>query len=363
MSRIRKFATTLRTHWKKSTFGALVAGYAGNYAYKKHQDNLLMTEYCKEALSYGEASCEITTPAYHVTVILNPAAGGAKGRSKFENYCEPLLHLAGIKVSTVRTEAQGQAKEIMEIAEKTDAVLIAGGDGTLMETITGLMRRQDYGSLAKDIKLGVLPVGANNMMAKQLFPGCDTEVKRMAEATMAVVRQLYRPVDVMEVENISTDERFAGKKIYGFRQIQVGFFKDAKNRVDKFWYLPFVKRYLTYFFSYYSSSPSIIRSCDGSLEVGWLQEQEQEEEEPVVVTIRHPQALFVAVMAAWKLAGFRNKNRRRKNQLLLNQSLDPDSGLTYCLLPRPNYCQLRSTFLPNPGIISGKTLKTHAFRN
>ena len=80
-------------------------------------------------------------PSYHVTVILNPAADKARARTKFENYCEPLLHLAGIKVSTIRTEGQGQAKDILAVMEKSDAVLVAGGDGTLMETVTGLLRQ------------------------------------------------------------------------------------------------------------------------------------------------------------------------------------------------------------------------------
>ena len=61
-------------------------------------------------------------------------------RSKFENYCEPLLHLAGLTVSTVRTEGPSSAKDILAAMEKSDAVLVAGGDGTLMETVTGFLR-------------------------------------------------------------------------------------------------------------------------------------------------------------------------------------------------------------------------------
>ena len=44
-------------------------------------------------------------------------------------------------MSLIRTEAVGQAKEIMEIMKDADAVLIAGGDGTVMEAVTGFMRR------------------------------------------------------------------------------------------------------------------------------------------------------------------------------------------------------------------------------
>merc|ERR1712029_266682 len=159
------------------------------------------------------------------------------------------------------TEGQGQAKDILAVMERSDAVLVAGGDGTLMETATGLLRRPD---LNAEVVLGVLPLGSNNLMAKTLFPLDEgsSEVKRMAEATMAVVRQLCRPVSLIEVENVELE-----KRIHGFRQVQVGGLKDAEARRDKYWYLPFIKKYLTYFFSYYSSAKNLVMNCQGSMDV------------------------------------------------------------------------------------------------
>ncbi|CAB4054116.1 AGK [Lepeophtheirus salmonis] len=127
---------------------------------------ILMKVRCQEASLMGQITKESPT---RITVILNPAADSGKARSKYEDYCAPLLHLAGVKVSVIRTEGMGQAKEIMKIMSDADAVLIAGGDGTLMETITGLLRRKDANSYAKSIVLGVLPVGKDNKMAKNTF--------------------------------------------------------------------------------------------------------------------------------------------------------------------------------------------------
>ena len=135
---------------------------------------------------------------YAVTVILNPVSGGVKGRTLYETHCAPLLHLAGFKVSVIRTESDGQAKEIMQLMKDADAVLVAGGDGTVMEVVTGLMRREDRDAAAK-VPIGILPVGKNNLTAKGLFPGVDNQVRLLGEATMAVVRQLRRPTGVMEV--------------------------------------------------------------------------------------------------------------------------------------------------------------------
>ena len=50
-----------------------------------------------------------------MTVILNPAANGGKGRKNYEQYCAPLLHLAGLKVSVIRTEAQSTDRPFFQL--------------------------------------------------------------------------------------------------------------------------------------------------------------------------------------------------------------------------------------------------------
>ena len=121
----------------------------------------------------------------------------------------PSLHL---QVSIIRTESEGQAKDIMEIMADADAVLVAGGDGTIMEAVTGLMRRQDRAEAAK-VPIGILPVGKTNSLAHSLF-GLDDEVRLMGEATMSVIRHLKKPLSLIEIENRSEDELYRGKKLH-----------------------------------------------------------------------------------------------------------------------------------------------------
>lgn len=106
--------------------------------------------------------------ARHVTVILNPVANDRNSKADYEKYCAPLFHLAGFKVSLVVTEAEGQAKELMEIMDNTDCVVVAGGDGTVHEVITGLLRRKDSQNATKQFPVGIVPVGKNNFVAHQL---------------------------------------------------------------------------------------------------------------------------------------------------------------------------------------------------
>ena len=261
MERTRRLATTLRTHWKKSLFFTGVGLYGANWYNKKLQNEAFMRELCQEALSYGSGVIKgAETPLYNVTVILNPVASGGKGRKLYEKYCAPLLNLAGMKVSVMRTESEGQAKEIMEIMSDADAVLVAGGDGTLMEAVTGLLRRTD--SAAARLPLGVLPVGKTNSLAHRLFQ-CEDEVRLMGEATMAVVRQLRRPLSVMEVENRAEDEEMRGKKLYFLNRLELGAWKDARLRADRYWLFGFgLKNYVTYLGSFTTGSKHVSWNCD-----------------------------------------------------------------------------------------------------
>lgn len=99
-----------------------------------------MTVYCERAAQIGNQTIPVTVSPRKVTVILNPNANKRKAQAEFEKYCVPLLHLAGINVEIVKTESEGHAKDLIEHLQ-AEAVVVAGGDGTLSEVVTGLLRR------------------------------------------------------------------------------------------------------------------------------------------------------------------------------------------------------------------------------
>ena len=168
-------------------------------------------------------------------------------------------------MSVIRTESEGQAKDIMEIMSDADAVLVAGGDGTVMEVLTGLLRRPDKAEAAK-IPIGILPVGKTNTLAYRLF-GHDDNVRLMGEATMSVIRDLKKPHGVIEVENRSEDETFRGKKLYCVNRVELGAWKDARLRTDKYWLFGFgLKNYITYLGSYSTGQKDVSWDCDVNIQ-------------------------------------------------------------------------------------------------
>jgi len=264
MQKVKNFASTIRNNWKKSVFFSLAGVYGVQWYQKKLEDEAYMRGLAREALNYGSQEISVDAPNYAVTVILNPVASGVKGRTLYEKYCAPLLNLAGLKVSVIRTESDGQAKDIMEIMKDADAVLVAGGDGTLMEVVTGLMRRDDRDEAAK-VPIGILPVGKTNSLAHTLFPGQNDHVRLLGEATMGVIRQCKKSVGVIEVEN-----KHVGKKIYAMNKLELGAWKDTTLMLQK-WFFAFnwVKTYIPqvlYARGYLTKHKEMLWDCDVDVE-------------------------------------------------------------------------------------------------
>ncbi|XP_023333424.1 acylglycerol kinase, mitochondrial [Eurytemora carolleeae] len=255
MERLTKIATTLRNNWKKTVVLTAAAGYGLKWNQDRLQSNAMMTACCREALNYGSITQGVADTNYHVTVILNPAASGGKGRKLFEQYSAPLLHLAGFKVSVQLTEGRNEAKELMKIMDNTDAVLIAGGDGTVMEAVTGMLRREDA-ELFRHVPIGIIPVGENNTLSTRLFPGLD-QVRKMAESTMSVIKQLKKPINVIEVENLCENEDYKGKKLHALNSLQIGAWREAAQRRDSYWYWGGLKDKLCFVFGYLTAHKNI----------------------------------------------------------------------------------------------------------
>ncbi len=107
-------------------------------------------------------------------VILNPVAGKGNGEH-VKPQIEKRLTELGINYSLVETERIGHATVLAKQAalEGFDVVVAAGGDGTVNETINGLMELQTNGK--RTPIMAVLPVGRGNDFAYSM--GIPTELE------------------------------------------------------------------------------------------------------------------------------------------------------------------------------------------
>ncbi|KAI5623999.1 acylglycerol kinase, mitochondrial precursor [Silurus asotus] len=250
MARVVKVLRTLRNHWKKSTFAVCVLSYGGHWLYGKHCDRVLRREACQEAREFGQKLIGPQESLQKATVILNPAACKGKANSLFEKNAAPILHLAGIEVKVIKTDYEGQAKKLMDLMEQTDMLIVAGGDGTLQEVVTGLLRRADEAAFSKT-PIGFIPLGTQNSLSPSLHIVTDDKVKRITSATLSILKGETVPLDVLQIKSEKEQPVFA---LLGLRW---GSFRDAATSISKYWYLGPLKTRAAHWFSTLREWPQI----------------------------------------------------------------------------------------------------------
>lgn len=91
-----------------------------------------------------------------------------------------------------------------------------------------------------------MPLGKSNLTAKSIFPSDNSEkVKSLADATLAVIEQAIKPIDIMKIE-IMED---SNKPIYALNSIKWGAYRDADVKRESYWYFGPLKKYATYIFN------------------------------------------------------------------------------------------------------------------
>ncbi|HEC12580.1 MAG TPA: diacylglycerol kinase family lipid kinase [Acidiferrobacteraceae bacterium] len=123
----------------------------------------------------------VCLPRTRLVVIHNPTAGGRR-RHRFEATLK-VLRNEGCTVEVMPTTAPGDAEKLARqaIHSKPDAVVVAGGDGTINEAINGLA--------GSTCPLAVIPMGTANVLASELsLPLSPRMIARN------IVQGLARPV-------------------------------------------------------------------------------------------------------------------------------------------------------------------------
>uniref|UniRef100_A0A665UIP9 Acylglycerol kinase, mitochondrial n=1 Tax=Echeneis naucrates TaxID=173247 RepID=A0A665UIP9_ECHNA len=233
---------TLRNHWKKSTFAVCVLSYGGYWLYGKHCDKVLRREACLVAREYGRQQIAPQERLKKATVILNPAACSGKANNLFEKNAAPILNLAGVEITVVKTDYEGQAKKLMEFMEQTDMLIVAGGDGTLQEVITGLLRRPDHDTFS-NTPIGFIPLGSHNSLSPSLHLLSDNKVKDITSATLSILKGETVPLDVLQIKGDKD------QPVYALMGLRWGAFRDVAATISKYWYLGPLKTNAAHWFS------------------------------------------------------------------------------------------------------------------
>ena len=115
-------------------------------------------------------------------VILNPYAGRWTAKKRMAEVTEA-MQASGLNFQMFMTEGPGDASELAAkaVREGCDAVIAAGGDGTISEVVNGICRASLTQPDSKiNVALGVLPLGSANDLVVNL--GLPRDVRTAAAA-------------------------------------------------------------------------------------------------------------------------------------------------------------------------------------
>ncbi len=120
----------------------------------------------------------LAQPRRRFLVIYNPIAG-ARRASRLRAVVEALTGRFGAEVTVRPTAGRGDAEAMARAVTPGgfDAVVVAGGDGTINEAINGLSAP---GPREAGVPLGLVPLGTANVLANEL--GLPADAGRTAEA-------------------------------------------------------------------------------------------------------------------------------------------------------------------------------------
>ncbi len=162
-----------------------------------------------------------------VLLIINPVSGQQKIQPKLFSIVNALCK-EGCTVITQTTQYRGHATELAKTAieKRYDTIICCGGDGTLNETVSGLMASK----INHLVRLGYIPCGSTNDFADTL--GLDIDPSIQVEN---IIKQNVKQLDI---------GHFDKKKFFSYIA-SFGAFTDAsysapqelKNRVGHFAYI------------------------------------------------------------------------------------------------------------------------------
>jgi len=169
-------------------------------------------------------------------VILNPIAGAGRARLLVDRLARRLLH-NGDTVNVFRTQAAGDARRrAAEIGRgDADALLVAGGDGTVSEVIDGLAAPAGPIDRGGHPPLALLPVGTENLLARVL--GARPNIAQI-EATLHAghlhefdVARLARPADRGDAWDAGTGPHARGGQGHFMMVAGAGFDAEVVHRL------------------------------------------------------------------------------------------------------------------------------------
>nr|KAE8927889.1 hypothetical protein PF009_g21954 [Phytophthora fragariae] len=154
-----------------------------------------------EKLQSLDAVEVVSRPKRKFLVMVNPVSGQGRAVQIYENKVAPVFRFANVETEVKILDHANHAMEIaMEIPLGVyDCVVAVGGDGSLYETVQGLMKRPDW-NLAIRQPIGIIPGGSGNGLAHSIAHQSEEKGKPV-NAAFILAKGMPHDLDITSVRN------------------------------------------------------------------------------------------------------------------------------------------------------------------
>lgn len=148
-------------------------------------------------------------------VILNPHAGGNKGRQD-KKQIEDLLEKFGFQFKLIETEYPKHAIDLVRnfLKKGYTHIIAAGGDGTLNEIVNGIFK-QDFVDV-NNIVIGMIPVGTGNDWIRTFDIPADYKKSLQVIKQNKQLKQDIGKITFSDLHNNIQESYFANMAGFGF---------------------------------------------------------------------------------------------------------------------------------------------------
>lgn len=156
--------------------------------------------------------------------LINPKSGPGKAKQIFEAYCLPIFVDARIQCETIYTTYSNHAHDLvrdMKALDDYDGIVIVSGDGLFHEVLNGIMKRNDWESVIRNVPLGVIPGGSGNGLAHSLLHHSNENHSDLTANAFLIAKNYTSSFDVCAVNH------FKFGRLYSFLSLEVGFIADV----------------------------------------------------------------------------------------------------------------------------------------
>lgn len=123
-------------------------------------------------------------------IIMNPESGKKRKITTYQEFYD-ILRNYGYEADIILTKARGDAEKIIQgLDNKIDLVIVAGGDGTLNEVVSGNLQRR------KPLVVAPLPMGSTNDVGSMY--GLDRSIYENLEI---ILKGKRKKIDICYINN------------------------------------------------------------------------------------------------------------------------------------------------------------------